>query len=151
MKKISKLLAIGAFALILSMNNFASAKDAAPLKIAVIDGQQVVANSPQINALKVEQRNKLTDLTKFVENAKETLAKETDSAKAKTLEESYNKELTSKKEAIDKDYYKKVADIDKSINAIIKEKSADYDLVLSKSVVLKGGTDITSEIIKSLK
>lgn len=153
MKKTFKFLAMGAitFALCLSMNNFSSAKDSEGLRIAVVNGQQIVESSPKIAALKIEQKNKVTDLVKFVEDAKVALAKETDAKKKKSLEENYNKELIAKKEAIDKDYYKKMSEIDKNINDIIKEKSSDYDLVLPKNIVLNGGTDITGEIIKSLK
>ncbi len=151
--KTSKILAITAitFALGLSTNNFASANASKDFNVAVVDIQKIVENSPQINALKTEQKNKITELITFVENAKASLTKETDTAKKKTLEEGYNKELNLKKQAIDKEYAKKLSDIDKNITDIIKSKSTNYDLVLTKGSVLNGGKDITSEVIKSLK
>lgn len=151
--KISKVLTITALtvALGLSATNFASAKDSVTFNVAVIDIQKIVENSPQISALKTEQKNKLTDLAAFVEKAKADVAKQTDSAKKKALEANYNKELNTRKQAIDNDAAKKLAEFDKSVKDIISAKSADYDLVLTKNVVLKGGVDITSEIIKSLK
>ena len=153
--KISKILTVGAvsFALGLSMNNFASSKIPGGFNVAVVDVQKIVQSSPQINALKVEQKNKLTDLVAFIENAKASLAKEPNEAKRKTLEEGYNKELNIKKDAIDKEYAKKLSNIDKDITSTIKEKakSNNYDLVLTKNVVLVGGTDITAEITKGLK
>ena len=145
------MLAVVAFGLSLSMNNFASAKGAAGFSVAVVDVQKIVTSSPHISALKTEQKNKLTELGAFVEKAKADVASQKDAAKKKTLEESYNQELNSKKADLEKDYAKKLTAFDKSVRDIIKEKSADYDLVLTKNVVLKGGVDITSEVIKELK
>ena len=119
--------------------------------MAVVDVQKIVENSPQISALKTEQKNKITGLANFVEKAKADVAKQTDATKKKELEENYNKELNTKKAAIDKDAATKLVEFDKSVRAIIKVKSADYDLVLTKGTVLEGGTDITNEIIKELK
>lgn len=151
--KLSKVLAITFAALTLSLStaNFVSAKSSNEFTIAVVDVQKVVQNSPKINALKTEQKNKITDLMSFVEKAKADLAKEPDAAKRKSLEEGYNKELNVKKDAIDKEFAKKLSDADKSITDTINSKAAGYDLVLVKTSVIKGGVDITSEVIKELK
>jgi len=153
MNKISRVLTVSlmTFVLGLSANNFASAKGSAGFSVAVVDVQKIVENSPQISALKTEQKNKITGLANFVEKAKADVAKQTDATKKKELEENYNKELNTKKAAIDKDAATKLVEFDKSVRAIIKVKSADYDLVLTKGTVLEGGTDITNEIIKELK
>ena len=80
--KTSKILTITAIAFALSMNNFATAKglqkSSSHFKVAVVDVQKVVESSPKISALKVDRKNKLDDLGKFVEKAKADVAKETD-------------------------------------------------------------------------
>lgn len=153
--KVTKILTLVAIAFTLGLlaNNFAVSKVPANFNVAVIDVQKIVASAPQVNALKVEQKSKFSDLTKFVEEAKADLAKETDAVKKKALEEKYNKELNVRKNEIDKEYSKKLSAIDKSITETIKTKATKdgYDLVLVKSIVLVGGTDITDEITKSLK
>ena len=125
----------------------------ANFKVAVVDVQKVVANSGQVKALKEEQKKMTQDLTKFIEAAKATLDKEKDTKKRASLENKYNKEFQDKRKAIAKNYETKLLEIDKNItntiNASAKEKG--YDLVLAKSAVLSGGTDITSEISKALK
>lgn len=155
MNNTSKFLLIGAiaFALGLTMNNIASSSTPDSFSVAVVDIQKIVENSPQVGALRTEQKNKFNELKSFVDTAKAELAKETDAAKKKALEESYNKELNVKKSAIDKEYAKKLSDIDLNISNVIKEKAkeANYDLVLSKNIVFSGGTDITNEITKTLK
>jgi len=155
--KISKILTITAVALALSMNNFgiskAMAKDSADFKVAVVDLQKIVESSPEINALKVDRKNKIDDLAKFVDNARAAVAKETNDAKKKSLEDGYNKELNTRKDALDRDYAQKLSDVDKDITALIKSKAKalNYDLVLTRSTVLDGGDDITADIIKQLK
>jgi len=152
-----RFLAITAIALALSINNFtiskAFAKTQTNINVAVVDVQKVVESSPEINALKTERKNKLEDLQSFVDKAKADVSKETNVSRKTTLEDGYNKELNLRKDSIDKDYVKKISDIDKSITGVIKTKAkaSGYDLVLAKSSVLDGGTDITSEIIKGLK
>lgn len=65
----------------------------------------------------------------------------------------YNEDLAKKKEANAKEYTAKLAAIDKNISSTIAEqaKIKGYTLVLSKSSVLYGGEDITSEISKIVK
>lgn len=154
--KISRILAITIIITAFSAN-FAMALDlskaSSGLNIAVVDIPQIVQKSPQINALQTERQNKLNDLENFVINArKDVAAQKTDESK-KALEDKYNKELNERKEAIDRDFAKKLAEIDKDITALIriKAKKMGYELILVKSSVIDGGTDITSNIIKELK
>ena len=54
---------------------------------------------------------------------------------------------------MEKDYVAKLQAIDDSISKTVKEqaKVGNYDLVLAKGVVLSGGEDITSAVIKVVK
>ncbi len=153
MNKNVKYVALGltAFIIGMSVNNFAISN--VPSKIAVVDVQKVVASSSQVKALKADREAKIKDLANFVTTARANVAKESNADKKKELETKYNKELNSKRDAIQKDYAKKLAAIDKNISSVInqKAKAANYDIVLAKGVVLYGGTDITSEITKSVK
>jgi len=167
--KASRFLTVTAVALALSMSNFTTAKTmakAAPrtyaqaaaqapagFSVAIVDVQKVVESSPTINSLKTDRKNKVEDLVKFVEKAKADVAKETNATKKKALEDKYNKELNDRKNAMDNAYAQKLSDVDKEITALIKSKATalGYSLTLTKSTVLEGGTDITSDVIKELK
>lgn len=155
MRRNTKILAVAvaAFLIGLVMNNFALSSVPSNFSVAVVDIPKIVTGSAQIASLNAEQKSKLEDLSKFVENAKNDLAKESDATKKSALEAKYNKELIAKKEVIDGEYSKKLAAIDKSITEIIKEKAQkkNYDLVLVKGSVIVGGTDITEEILTSIK
>lgn len=134
----------------LSFNSAVLAKD---FTVAVVDVPQVVTSSAQVQALKKEQQTKAEELVKFIENARKDVASITDSSKKKAAEEKYSKELQTKKEKIELEYASKLKAIDASISKQIETqaKVQGYDVVLSKGVVLYGGKDITSEIVKVVK
>ena len=134
----------------LSFNSAVMAKD---FTVAVVDVPQVVTSSAQVQALKKEQQAKAEELVRFIENARKDVASITDSSKKKAAEEKYSKELQTKKEKIELEYASKLKAIDASISKQIETqaKAQGYDVVLSKGVVLYGGKDITSEIVKVVK
>ena len=121
--------------------------------IAVVDVQAVVAKSAQVQALKKEQQAKMQDLEKWLQNAKADVEKQkTKEAKEKSLKK-YNDEFAKKKATIAKDYQSKLQAIDKSITETISNqaKAKGYDMVISKGVVVFGGTDITADVQKVVK
>lgn len=155
--KISKLLLVSAVALAVSFNNVSMAKsvsnNSANFSVAIVNIEQIVESSPQINALKADRKNKIDNLEAFLKQANDNLKKETNEDKKKTMAEAYNKELIQKRDAIDKDFATKLMSIDSEITALIKLKAqkGGYNLTLNKNTVIDGGTDITSEVIKDLK
>ncbi len=151
MKKNLGLLA--AFIMAVGCMSFGSAAMAEGFSVAIVDVPQVVNASAQVQALKKEQQAKADEIIKFVEKARKDVASITDATKKKAAEDKYNKELLAKKEKMDQEYAEKLKALDSSISQQINDKAkADgYDLVLSKGIVLYGGKDITSEIIKVVK
>jgi len=146
----SKFLTIAAvaFAVGMGVNNFAMSEIPGNYKIAVVDVQQVVAASSQVNELKQENQAKTTEILSFIEKARKDVAATTDADKKKSLEEKYTKELNSKREAYGAEYNSKMMDIQKNIlNAVNEQARANnYDIVISKDVVLYGGEDITGSL-----
>jgi len=155
MKKSVKFLAVAmaAFAIGFSANNFAVSDVPSNFRVAVVDIQEVVASSAQVKALKKEQQAKADELVKFVENARKDVSAQTDEKKKKDLEAKYSKELQAKRDKIEKDYVTKLQSIDNSISKTVKDqaKAGNYNLVLAKGVVLSGGEDITAAVIKVVK
>lgn len=145
--------ALIAFAIGLSTNNFAMSGVPANFNVAIVDIQQLVSSSANVNALKEKQKKGQQDLVNFAKNAREDVAKVKDETKKKALEDKYNKQLNDMKNAMDEGYRKDLKEIDNNMTKVIQEqaKSKNYDLVLSKSIVLFGGTDITAEISKAVK
>lgn len=122
-------------------------------KVAIVNLQEVVAESAQVKALRKEEETKLKELQTFLEKARKEIAGTTDLKKKQNLEDKYYKEFNAKREEIGKNYTKKLSDLDTSISNEISNyaKSQGYDIVLNKSVVLYGGDDITEEIKNALK
>lgn len=145
-----KILAVGllTFASGIAFSNFAMSD--VPSKIAVVDVQEVVNSSSQVQALKKEQQAKMKEVVSFVEKARKEVAATTDVKKKQALEEKYNKELNTKKTAMDKNYADKLTAIDSTISKQIEAqaKAGGYDIVLAKGVVLYGGSDITDAVKK---
>lgn len=148
-----KILAVGLliFASGIAFSNFAMSD--VPSKIAVVDVQEVVNSSSQVQALKKEQQAKMKEVVSFVEKARKEVAATTDVKKKQALEEKYNKELNTKKTAMDKNYADKLTAIDSTISKQIETqaKAGGYDIVLAKGVVLYGGSDITDAVKKAVK
>lgn len=148
-----KILAVGllTFASGIAFSNFAMSD--VPSKIAVVDVQEVVNSSSQVQALKKEQQAKMKEVVSFVEKARKEVAATTDVKKKQALEERYNKELNTKKTAMDKNYADKLTAIDSTISKQIEAqaKAGGYDIVLAKGVVLYGGSDITDAVKKAVK
>ena len=148
-----KILAVGllTFASGIAFSNFAMSD--VPSKIAVVDVQEVVNSSSQVQALKKEQQAQMKEVVSFVEKARKEVAATTDVKKKQALEEKYNKELNTKKTAMDKNYADKLTAIDSTISKQIEAqaKAGGYDIVLAKGVVLYGGSDITDAVKKAVK
>ncbi len=148
-----KILAVGllTFASGIAFSNFAMSD--VPSKIAVVDVQEVVNSSSQVQALKKEQQAKMKEVVSFVEKARKEVAATTDVKKKQALEEKYNKELNTKKTVMDKNYADKLTAIDSTISKQIEAqaKAGGYDIVLAKGVVLYGGSDITDAVKKAVK
>jgi outer membrane protein len=132
---------------------FGNISAAADFNVAIVDVPQVVSASKQVQALKKEQQLKAEEIIKFIEKARKDVADITDANKKKAAEEKYTKELQQKREKIESDYAVKLKQIDASISQQIEAqaKANGYDMVLSKGIVLYGGTDITADVIKVVK
>jgi len=140
-----------AFILGLSINNIAMS--GITNKVAVIDVNKVAQSCSQVQTLKKEHEQKISALQTFANNANKAINAEADKNKKKALQDKYTKELNTKKKAIQDDYTKKLKIIDNNINYAIQKKAKDgnYDLVLSKQMVVYGGDDITEQVVSAVK
>ena len=143
-------IAVATFALGLGLNSFAIGDMPANYKVAIVDINMVVAKSAQVQALKKEQLKKTEELQKWLNSARADIAKQSTEANKQKLTQKYETTFAKKQEEIQKNYANKLAAIDKSISATIEKeaKNQNFDLVLSKGIVLYGGTDITEAISK---
>lgn len=146
-------IAIAAFAIGMGFNNIAMSDIPANYKVAVVDVNAVVSKSAQVQALKKEQQTKLQELQKWLNNARTDVAKQSTDENKQKLAKKYDSEFAKKQEAIKKNYATKLQAIDKSISETIatEAKAKNYNLVLSKGMVLYGGDDITASISKVVK
>lgn len=153
MRKIGLILTgLCAFAVGYSINNTAFS-DPTPPKVAVVDVQQLIANSSEVKTLKAQQERKINDMKSTVDKARAEITAEQDPNKIAALEEKYRNEINNQKLALDSEYNTRLNQIDNNIKSIVvsKAKEMHYDIVLPKNVVLYGGDDLTQEVAKSVK
>jgi len=153
MRKLHALMiAAATFAIGIAVSNVAMSDVASP-KIAVVDVSSVVSKSAQVQALKKEQQAKMQDLQKWLQTAKVDVQKQQTEDGKKKLLAKYDDEFAKKRSTLIKDYQDKLKKIDKNISDTIasQAKAQGYDLILSKSAVLYGGSDITESVSKNVK
>ncbi len=134
-----------------NLHNFALSD--VPSKIAVVNINQIINHSSQVAQLQKEQSLKNKEIQQWLLNAKADVEKQTTNEAKEKLVKKYDSEFRAKQEKIQKEYTSKLQSIDKDITAIIQKeaKAKGYDIVLSKSVVLYGGEDITKTISSLVK
>ncbi len=122
-------------------------------KIAIVDVQAVVNKSEQVQALKKEQEEKMQSLEQWIKTAQADVENQELKANKEELLNKYNDELARKKDELTREYQDKLQQIDKSITDTIKKTAKDkgYDMVISKSIVIMGGDDITAEVQEVVK
>ena len=152
-KILATFIVIGAFVCGYSINSIAVSNTAPEYKIAVVDIQQIVANSKEITALKLDQQKQMQNMQSTIEKAKSEISKEKDPAKIAQLEDKYRNEINKQKPALDESYNEKLKAIDSKIKTAVVEKarSMHYNLVLPKNTVLFGGDDITDQVAGIIK
>ena len=152
-KILATFIVIGAFVCGYSINSIAVSNTAHEYKIAVVDIQQIVANSKEITALKLDQQKQMQNMQSTIEKAKSEISKEKDPAKIAQLEDKYRNEINKQKLALDESYNEKLKAIDSKIKTAVVEKarSMHYNLVLPKNTVLFGGDDITDQVAGIIK
>ena len=144
---------ITAFDIGYSINSIAVSNTAPEYKIAVVDIQQIVANSSEIKSLKLDQEKQMQSMQSTIEKARAEISKEKDPAKISKLEDKYRNEINKQKLALDASYNDKLKAIDSKIKTAVVEKarSMHYNLVLPKNTVLFGGDDITDQVATIIK
>ncbi len=123
-----------------------------PSNIAVVNLKQVVGQSQKLMHIRKENNIKLTELSAWLDGVEKELGSEKDKNKRQTLAKEYKKLAKEKEKIIKQEYDKKIQEVDREITALIT-KTADNincNVILDKNLVVKGGVDITKDVIQKL-
>ena len=122
-------------------------------KVAVVDVAEILSHSKEIQQLKIAQNKDNEELNTLISKAQNDLLNEPDRSKFLRKEEEYKKQIESKRSELEQEYNSKLAVINSDIkNTISTEaKKSNYNLVLPAGMVISGGNDITSNIVKNMK
>ena len=123
-----------------------------PSNIAVVNLKQVVGQSQKLMIIRKENSIKLNELSKWLDGVEKEIGSEKDKKKRQKLAGQYKNLAKEKENLIKQEYDKKIQEMDKEITALIDEVAAKAGckVILDKNLVVKGGKDITSDVIKQL-
>jgi len=155
MKRQIKILTAVAFSFGLGFGiaNMAMSDTPTANSIAVVNLDKVLSSSAQVLAVKKDQQKKSEELKIWLKNAQADVDKQQSVDGKKAKKQKYEDELAKKKLANSKDVTQSLTDIDKNVSNTISQyaKSKGYSIVISKNVVLYGGDDITSDLMKAVQ
>lgn len=122
-------------------------------RIAMIDVDRVVAKSAMVKKLKTEYDKQNKEIERWIKNVKKQIEKPDSKAVQAKLIKRYDEEFAQKKEEIAKEFREKLkvvnANVTSQISKIAKENN--YDIILSKAIVVLGCDDITEIVEKQIK
>ena len=123
-----------------------------PSNIAVVNVKQIVSQSQKLMLIRKENDKKLKELSKWLDGVEKDIGSEKDKQKRQKLASQYKKLAKEKEDLIKQDYNKKIQEIDKEITSLINEVATkeNCEVILDKNLVVKGGKDITAQVIKQL-
>lgn len=121
--------------------------------IAVVNLEQVLEQSPKLNAIRQDNENKLNELSLWVDEVNKEIDAETDYDKHVKLANQYRKLTHEKEMVIKQEYNNRIKEVDAEITALIDKiaKKHNCNAVFANTSMVTGGKDITEEVIKELK
>lgn len=121
--------------------------------IAVVNLEQVLEQSPKLNAIRKDNEAKLNELTQWVDEVNKEIDAETDKEKHLRLANQYRKLTSEKENVIKQEYSNRIKEVDAEITALIDKVAKQHgcNAVFANTSMVTGGKDITEDVIKELK
>lgn len=120
--------------------------------IAVVNLKQVVGQSQKLMQIRQENNIKLNELSDWLDGVEKELISEKDKNKRRQLAKEYKKLAKEKEKIIKQEYNKKIQEVEDEITNLIDDiaVTAGCEIILDKNSVIKGGVDITTDVIQKL-
>lgn len=122
-------------------------------KIAIVDIQALVNQTPSVLALRAEQQKNSSIIQSWVNDRNRELSQIADQNARASISQQYQIELNKRQQLLQSQYALKVQAIDAELSKLISDvaTSKKLDYVFAKGMVVFGGTDITADVAKLLK
>lgn len=122
-------------------------------KIAIVDVQALVNQTPSVWALRSEQQQNASIIQNWVNGVNNQLNQIADQNTRQATAQQYQIELNKRQQMLQNEYALKIqaidAELSKLVSDVATEKKLDY--VFAKGTVVFGGTDITSDVAELIK
>ena len=136
-----------------NVNSNEGKKSVTTMRIAMMDVDRVVSKAASVQELKKEREQKEKELERWLNNARKQIEKPDSKDVKSKLAQRYEKEFQEKKAAVAREFKEKLKSVNENVTRqiITAVKENNYDIVLSKAVVVCGCDDITELIEKAIK
>ena len=118
---------------------------------ATVDIERILMeyNKARETNLQFERQNQ--QLKSYIINAQKQVEEAKTPVEKKTLEDKFRAEIKNRSENLKNQQLQKVSALEKEIYQVIDKVSAGkYEMVFVKNMVVRGGVDITTEVINKL-
>lgn len=121
--------------------------------VAYVNLQQIVAASTETVRFQQEYAQKRKEFDGWLKQAKKDIAAETRKAKRDEIAREYQEIAKKRETALVQDYNEQLSKLENKINRIMRRTARAHGckVILNKSSVVLGGTDITAEVVKKIK
>ena len=121
--------------------------------IAVVNLEQILEQSPKLNAIRKDNEVKLNELTQWIDEVNKEIDAETDTVNHQKLANQYRKLTSEKEKVIKQEYNNRLKEVDAEITALIDKVAKEHgcNVVFANTSMVTGGKDITDDVIKELK
>ncbi|MDD3593402.1 MAG: OmpH family outer membrane protein [Candidatus Gastranaerophilales bacterium] len=118
---------------------------------ATVDVEKVLAEYKKAQTFAQQFKAEEVGLEKFLVDARSQVKAATTEIERTNIEKKLEKELQEKAQKIKAEQIKRLQEIETDVyKAIEKVTAKKYDLVLKKTAVILGGSDISNDVIKEL-
>ena len=118
---------------------------------ATVDIERILLEYSKARETNAQFERQNQQLKNYILNAQKQVNDAKTPVEKKTLEDKFRAEIKNRTDNLKNEQLKKVSALEKEIYQVIDKVSANkYEMVFVKSMVVRGGVDITTEVLNKL-
>ena len=118
---------------------------------AVVDVEKILVDYNKAREMNAQFERQNTQLRNYIINIQKQINDAKTPVEKKSIEDKYKAEVQKRTESLKTEQLQKVSTLEKEIyQAIDKVSGNKYEMVFVKNTVVKGGVDITQEVLNKL-
>ena len=137
----------------MNTNTSATTASLGSAKVAIVDVQALINQTPAVLALRAEQQKNASIIQNWINSVNNQLNQIADQNTRVATAQQYQIELNKRQQMLQSQYATKIQEIDMALSKLVSDVASEkkLDYVFAKNMVVFGGTDITADIAALLK